>query len=215
MTRPLARILLADPYDIVRRGVRLLVEEQSCYHIVAEASDGREALGLTIESNPTVAIVDCALPKLNGVELTRQVRRASPRTQVLIYTDIEHENVIRDALLAGAKGFVLKSDPEHLLVAALKSISFGRPYFSGKISEVLLEQFLQSSPESKESCLTHREREVIQLVAEGRLNKQIAHLLDVSVKTIESHRANVMHKLNLRTTADLVRYAIRNSIVQL
>ncbi len=213
MTRPLARILIADTYDIVRRGVRKLVEEQSYFHVVGEASDGREALRLAVETSPTIAIIDYRLPQLGGVELTHQIRQMSPRTEVLIYTDVNCENTIIDVLRAGARGFVLKSDPSTNLVAALDSLSLHRPYFSEKVSEVLLDRFVRLAPDSLESCLTHREREIVQLIAEGRINKEIAYRLDISVKTVESHRASAMHKLGLKTTADLVRYAIRNNII--
>lgn len=213
MTRPLARILIADTYDIVRRGVRKLVEEQSYYHVVAEAADGRDALRLIEETSPAIAIIDYSLPQLSGTELTHQIRRISPRTEVLIYTDLNCDNIILDVLRAGARGFVLKSDPASDLVAALDSLSLRRPYFSEKVSEVLLERFLRSEPGTLEGCLTHREREVVQLIAEGQINKQIAFRLNISVKTVETHRASAMHKLGLKTTADLVRYAIRNNII--
>ena len=213
MTRPLARILIADTYDIVRRGIRKLVEDQSHFHVVGEASDGREALRLAVETAPTIVILDYSLPQLGGVELTHQIRRMCPRTEVLIYADLNCENVILEVLRAGARGFVLKSDPSTNLVAALDALSIRRPYFSEKVSEVLLDRFVRSASEAMEGCLTHREREIVQLIAEGRINKEIARRLGISVKTVESHRASAMHKLELKTTADLVRYAIRNNII--
>lgn len=213
MTRPLARILIADTFDIVRRGVRKLVEDQSYFHVVGEASDGRETLRLAVETNPSIAILDYRLPQLGGIELTHQIRRMCPRTEVLIYTDLNCENGIIDVLRAGARGYVLKTDPSHVLIAALDSLSLRRPYFSEQISEVLLDRFARLAPETFDSCITHREREIVQLIAEGHINKQIAHRLDISVKTVETHRASAMHKLNLKTTADLVRYAIRNNII--
>lgn len=214
MTRPMIRIVIADRYDVVRRGVKLLVEGLNYYRVVGEAADGREALRLVRDTTPNIVIIDLSLPELNGVELTHHLRRMAPKTEVLVFANENRERAILDVLRAGAKGVVLKTDPDHNLVAALDSLSIHRPYFSEKISEVLLDRFLHSQPEGMESCLTHREREVVQLIAEGRINKQIGHALDIAVKTVECHRASAMHKLNLRTTADLVRYAIRNDMVQ-
>lgn len=213
MTRPLARILIADAFDIVRRGVRNLVADQSYFHVVAEASDGREALRLAVETNPTIAILDYALPQLCGIEVTCQIRRLSPQTQVLFYTDFGCENIILEALQAGARGFVLKSEPAKELAAALDALSLRQPYFSDIVSEVMLDRFLQSKMETSEAVLTRREREIVQLIAEGRINKEIATLLGLSTKTVESHRASAMHKLKLKTTADLVRYAIKSNII--
>lgn len=213
MTRPLARIMIADSYDIVRRGVRLLVEEQSYYRVVGEASNGRDALQLAKDTNPNVAILDFSLPELGGIELTYKMRRDCPQTEVLIYTDLNSDDLIAEALRAGAKGIVLKSESGNHLIAALDSLSLRRPYFSGRISDVLIDRVMQAKPEALGSCLSHREREVVQLVAEGCISKQVAHRLGISIKTIETHRASAMRKANLKTTADLVRFAIRNNII--
>ena len=213
MTRPLARILIADAHAVVRRGIKVLVEAQGCYHVVAEAADGHEALRLAKETGPSIAILDFSLPQLNGVELTHQIRRACPRTEILIYTHHHQEDIVLEALRAGARGFILKDEPDHQIVAALESLSLRRAFFSERVSEVLLEQILQTDPEVVQGGLTHRERQVVQLIAEGRSNKQVGFRLGISVKTVETHRASVMHKLNLRTTADLVRYAIRHRII--
>ena len=213
MTRPLARILIADAHAVLRRGIKVLVEAQQCYHVVAEASDGYEALELAKDTDPAIAILDFALPQLSGVELTHQLRSSCPRTEILIYTHHQHESILFDALRAGARGFIFKDEPEQQLVAALESLALRTPFFSERVSEVLLAQILQASPEVADGGLTHRERQVVQLIAEGRSNKQVSFRLRISVKTVETHRASVMHKLNLRTTADLVRYAIRHNIV--
>lgn len=213
MTRPLVRIMIADAHAVVRRGVKLLVESQGRYHVVGEAADGHEALEMAKEIEPAIAIIAFALPHLNGVELARQIRMACPRTEILIYTDLNRESIILDALRAGARGFVLKGEPDRHLIAALDSLSLRRPYFSELVAEVLLDRVMQSKPEAVDGSLTHREREVVQLIAEGRINKQIGTRLNISVKTVETHRASAMHKLCLKTTADLVRYAIRNNIV--
>ncbi len=214
MTRPLIRIMIADTFDVVRRGVRLLVEAHDYYHVVGEASNGIEALEIASQTQPHVAITDYTLREMNGLNLAQEIRKVSPGTEVLIYTHHNRDDVILNVLRAGIKGYVLKSDPEQQLIAALDALSVKRPYFSDAISEVLLDRFLQIKPEQRKGPLTQRERQIVQLIAEGRINKQIAYSLDISTKTVETHRASAMHKLKLRTTADLVRYAIRNCIAQ-
>ena len=214
MTSPVRRIIIVDDHDAVRRGVRTLVESRPNLQVVGEAANGREALELAIATSPDIAILDYSLPELNGLDLSHQLKKHLPRIEILLYTMHDREDVIIEILRAGVRGFVLKSDTEKHLVAALDALSIRRPYFSGAISETLLEKFLESKPQPGASSLTHREREVVQLIAEGRINKEIARMLNISVKTVETHRASAMHKLKLRTTADLVRYAIRNSIIQ-
>jgi len=206
--------MIVDDHDTVRRGVRQLVETKPYYQVVAEASDGRSALELALEATPDIAIVDYSIPELNGLDLARSLKRDLPRIEILLYTMHDREEIIMDVLRAGVRAFVLKSDAERHLLAALDALSIHRPYFSGSISETLLEKFLESRPQPVASSLTHREREVVQQIAEGRINKEIGEILNISVKTVETHRASAMHKLKLRTTADLVRYAIRNNIIQ-
>ncbi len=206
--------MIVDDHDAVRRGVRHLVETKPYYQVIGEASDGRSALDLAHETNPDIAILDYSLPELNGLDLAHLLKRAHPRIEILLYTMHDREEIIMDVLRAGVRGFVLKSDTERHLIAALDALSIHRPYFSGAISETLLDKFLESKPQPSASSLTHREREVVQQIAEGRINKEIAEILHISVKTVETHRASAMHKLKLRTTADLVRYAIRNNIIQ-
>lgn len=206
--------MIVDDHDAVRRGLRSLIETRPNYQVVAEAPTGRAALAMAKELEPDIAILDYSLPELNGLDLSHQLKRAYPRLEILIYTMHDQEEVIIEVLRAGVRGFVLKSDTERHLIAALDALSIHRPYFSGAVSETLLEKFLESKPRPSASSLTHREREIVQLIAEGRINKEIAQLLNISVKTVETHRASAMHKLRLRTTADLVRYAIRNSIIQ-
>lgn len=206
--------MIVDDHDAVRRGVRTLVESRANYCVVGEASNGREAMEMAKESQPDIVILDYSIPELNGLDLSHQLKRASPRIEILIYTMHDREELIAEILHAGVRGFVLKSDTEKHLLAALDALSIHRPYFSGAVSETLLDKFLESKPQPTASSLTHREREIVQLIAEGRINKEIAQLLNISVKTVETHRASAMHKLKLRTTADLVRYAIRNRIIQ-
>ena len=166
------------------------------------------------EARPDIAIIDYSIPELNGLDLSHALKRYNPRIEILLYTMHDREEIVMDVLRAGVRGFVLKSDTEKHLLAALDALSIHRPYFSGAISETLLAQFLESKPQELASSLTHREREIVQQVAEGRLNKEIAARLNISIKTVETHRASAMRKLNLKTTADLVRYAIRNQLIQ-
>lgn len=210
----LKKILIADDHDIIRRGVRALLETRSDLQVVAEASTGREALAAARETLPDIAIIDYSLPELNGYDLTVTMKRELPRTEILIYTMYDRESMILGALRAGARGFILKSETEEHLFAAINALAIHRPYFSGGVSETLLDQFLSTKPETALGTLTRREREVVQLIAEGKLNKEIARLLEISIKTVETHRATAMHKLKLRTTAELVRYAVRNSIIE-
>jgi len=214
MTSPIRRIILVDDHDAIRRGVRQLVETKPYYQMIGEAADGRVALELASETRPDIAIIDYSLPRLNGLDLSHALRRELPRIEILLYTMHDCEEIILDALRSGVRGLLLKSDPAEHLISALDALSLRRPYFSSTISETLLEQFLGSKPQPAASALTHREREVVQQVAEGHINKQIAARLSVSVKTVETHRANAMRKLKLRTAADLVRYTVRNQLIQ-
>lgn len=213
MSSPIRRVMIVDDHDAVRRGVRQLVETKPYYQVVGEASDGRSALDVAREATPDIIILDYSLPEMNGLDLAHLLRREFPRLEILLYTMHDREEIIIDVLRAGVRAFVLKSDTERHLIAALDALSIHRPYFSGAISETLLERFLESKPQGS-SSLTHREREVVQQIAEGRINKEVAEVLSISIKTVETHRASAMHKLKLRTTADLVRYAIRNNIIQ-
>ena len=214
MTSPIRRILIVDDHSAVRRGVRQLVEARPYYQVVGEAADGRAAIELAQDTNPDITILDYSLPELNGLDLAHLLKRSFPRMEILLYTMHDREEIIMDVLRAGVRGFVLKSDTEPHLIAALDALSLHRPYFSNAVSETLLDKFLETKPQPTASSLTQREREVVQQIAEGRINKEIAQILSISVKTVETHRASAMHKLKLRTTADLVRYAIRNNIVQ-
>jgi len=214
MTSPIRRIIIVDDHDAVRRGVRQLIETKPYYQVVGEAADGRSGLELARQAKPDIAILDYSIPELNGLDLSHALKREFPRIEILLYTMHDREEIIMDVLRAGVRGFVLKSDTEKHLIAALGALSIRRSYFSGAISDALLDQFLESKPHPLASSLTHREREVVQQVAEGRINKEIAARLSISVKTVETHRANAMRKLKLRTTADLVRYAVRNQLIQ-
>ena len=169
---------------------------------------------LARETQPDIAIIDYSLPELNGREVTIGLKREFPRIQVLVYTMHDRDDTVMEVLHAGARGFVLKSDAERHLLAAVDALSINRPYFSPGVSETLLQQYLCARPHGATDILTRREREVVQLISEGKINKQVAQILNISVKTVETHRATVMQKLKLRTAADLVRYAVRNHIVE-
>ena len=214
MTSPIRRILIVDDHDAVRRGIRQLLESKPYYQVVGEAANGREGLELARETRPDIAILDYSIPELNGLDLSHALKKEFPRIEILLYTMHDREEIVIEVLRAGVRGFVLKSDAEKHLIAALDSLSIRRSYFSGAISDTLLEQFLEGKPHPLATSLTHREREVVQQVAEGRINKEIAARLEISIKTVETHRASAMRKLKLRTTADLVRYAVRNSLIQ-
>jgi DNA-binding NarL/FixJ family response regulator len=212
------RILLADDHDIVRRGLKDLLEQHVGWQVCAEAANGREAVELALQHRPQVAVIDLSMPELNGLEATRRIRQALPDTEVLIFTMHESEELIREVLGAGARGYLLKSDAVRQLSPAVESLSQKTPYFAGRVSAVVLDGFLKGGQVTLEGPtaerLTSREREVVQLLAEGKSNKQIARLLDLSVKTVETHRTAAMRKLELNSLPDLVRYAVRMQIIQ-
>jgi DNA-binding NarL/FixJ family response regulator len=214
MSSPNRRVIIVDDHDAVRRGIRQLLDSRPYYQVVGEAANGREGLQVARETRPDIAILDYSLPELNGLDLSHSLKREFPRIEILLYTMHDREEIVIEVLRAGVRGFVLKSDAEKHLLAALDALSIRRSYFSGAISDTLLDQFLDSKPHPLASSLTHREREVVQQVAEGRINKEIAARLLISIKTVETHRASAMRKLKLRTTADLVRYAVRNQLIQ-
>jgi DNA-binding NarL/FixJ family response regulator len=207
------RILIADDHDVVRSGLRKILEAQPNCEVIAEASDGKEALRKTIETKPDIAVLDYSLPLVNGVEVTRQIRMQLPKTEVLIFTMYDNEAVVQQLLRAGARGYVVKTDAKRDLLAAIEALASHKPFFTDKISEALLTSYL-AQPERRVSPLTNRERGVVQLIAEGHTNKWIAQNLGISLKTVETHRAAIMRKLNLSSPASLVRYAIRNKIVE-
>jgi DNA-binding NarL/FixJ family response regulator len=212
--RAQTRILIADDHPLIRRGLRGLLESHPEWMVVAEAQDGYEAVEAAIRTSPDIAIIDDAMPRMNGVECTRRIRQRLARTEVCLLTDSEDESVIANALPAGARGFVLKSDAEKEILAAIEALSKHHPYFSWVVSESLLDHYVKHKgmPQSVD-LLTPREREVVQLVAEGLSNKQVGRQLHLSIKTVETHRGAAMRKAGLSSTADLVRYAVRNHLV--
>jgi DNA-binding NarL/FixJ family response regulator len=209
-------IIIVDDHAIVRRGVRVLLESQPGWEVTGEAATGREAVDLAKRLQPDVVVMDVSLPELNGLDATRQILKETPRTEVLVLTMHHSEELARNVLQAGARGYVLKSDADQNLIAAVESLRQHKPFLTSTVTEFVLDDYLHRKEEGNASpaALTPREREIIQLLAEGKSNKETAVALTVSVKTVEAHRANIMRKLRLRSVSDLVRYAIRNKIVQ-
>jgi DNA-binding NarL/FixJ family response regulator len=209
----MTRILIADDHDVVRSGVRSILSAQDGWEIVGEAADGKTAVQLALALRPDIAVLDYSLPLVNGVEATRQIRARLPGVEILIFTMHDTDMLVRDVLEAGARGFLLKSDARQLLISAVQSLVSHKPFFTGRVSQTLLDDYLSKGRIDQEA-LSAREKSVVQLFAEGKTNKQIADTLSVSTKTVETHRATAMRKLNLETTAALIRYAIRNKLVE-
>ena len=211
------RILLADDHEIVRRGLKDLLEAEAGWQIVGEATTGREAVAKTQLLKPDVVILDLRMPELNGLDATRQILQSLPGTEILILTVSDSEQLARTLLEAGAHGYLLKSDAGRDLVTAVESLRKHRPFFTSVIARMVLQGFLKLRDTEAASAqgdpLSGREREIIQLLAEGKSNKEVAVALGISVKTAETHRANIMRKLDLHSTSDLVHYAVRNGII--
>jgi DNA-binding NarL/FixJ family response regulator len=212
------RILIVDDHAVVRRGVRSLLESQQGWEISGEATTGREAVELAKRLQPDVVVMDLSLAELNGLDATRQILKDSPLSEILVLTMHHSEELARDVLQAGARGYVLKSDADQNLIAAVESLRQHKPFLTSRVTEFVLDDYRRRTDILDDGLpremVTAREREIIQLLAEGKSNKEAASTLGISVKTIEAHRANIMRKLRLRSVSDLVRYAIRNKIAQ-
>jgi two-component system response regulator NreC len=212
------RIVLADDHTLFRQGLRRVLEEQAGWHVVAEAGDGAEAVRLAVEHEPHVVILDIAMPRLNGVEATRQITRRLPDVRVLIVSMYSDDVYITQALQAGAQGFVLKDSADADLVRAVTSLAAGKSHFSPAVSKVVLNDYVRHLSErgvtDRFDALSEREREVFQLIAEGHSNKDIANLLHVSPGTVETHRARIMEKLDVHSAAEIVLYAVRKGVVR-
>ena len=217
------RILIADDHEVARRGIRAMLESHPGWEVCGEAKDGREAVELAGRMNPDLILLDIGMPNLNGLEAARQILAVSPDIAILILTMHDSDQVVREVLRAGARGFLLKSDAGRDLVAAVEALQLQRTFFTTRVSQMVLDGFLdrdnrpvgtERDSESFDDVLTGREREVIQLLAEGKTSKEVAVTLNLSVKTAETHRTNLMRKLGLHSVADLTRYAVRNGIVQ-
>ena len=216
------RILIADDHEVARRGIRSLLESHPGWDVCAEAKDGRDAVEQATSTKPDLVLLDIGMPNLNGLEAARQILATNPNVAILILTMHDSDNVIREVLRAGARGFLLKSDAGRDLVAAVEALESQKTFFTPRVSQMVLEGFLNREKKRSEiedvanpsgDLLTAREREVIQLLAEGRTSKEVAVTLNLSVKTAETHRTNLMRKLGLHSVADLTRYAVRNGIV--
>lgn len=209
------RILIADDHDIVRAGVRLLIERQPGWEVCGEAANGREAVALAEKFRPDVVVLDMTMPELNGLEATRQIKRRLPEVEVVMLTAHESEDLVHQVFDAGARSYILKTEVVEHLVSAIRSACEHKPFFTGKVSQVVFARYLDRGKDDlKDSRLTARERELVQILAEGSSNKEAASRLGISVKTVETHRATIMRKLNLKSVSDLVRYAIRNKITE-
>ena len=211
------RVLVADDHGIVRKGLRFLLDRQEGMEVVGEASDGREAVRLNEELLPNVVIMDVAMPQLNGIDAAALIIKGNPSTNVIMLSMYADESYLVRALSVGAKGYLLKESAEADIVRAVQVVSQGRPFFSPQIAQSLLEDYMralqQRELQDSYDLLTEREREVLQLLAEGKSNKEVATILDLSTYTVETHRTNLMHKLNLHNTAEIVLYAVRKKII--
>jgi DNA-binding NarL/FixJ family response regulator len=211
------RVLVADDHEVVRRGIIEIIEANPCFKVVGEAGNGRLAVREATRLKPDIMIMDLSMPELNGLEATRQVMASLPETQVLILSMQFSEMTATAALSAGARGYILKSDAGQDLLAGMTALSQRRPFFTAQVADMVMGGYLCTRgtvpPKVHSHELSPREKEIVQLLAEGNANKEVAHKLSISVKTVETHRAHVMTKLNLHSIADLVRFAIRNGIV--
>ncbi len=210
----MVEILVADDHEVMRQGMKGLLEMEQEWHVCAQASDGREAVALAARVSPNVAVLDLSMPELNGLEATRQIMKVSPSTKVLIFTVHDSEHLAREVLESGAHGYVLKTDAATQLASAVKAVEAGSHYVSPRLSHARVDSSRTGSgSRAQRSTLTGREREITQLLAEGKSNWCAATILGISVKTVETHRAKIMHKLGLESIVELVHYAVRNQIV--
>ncbi len=212
------RILLADDHTVVRKGLRMLLESQTGFTVVADAVSGREAVALAEQHQPDVVVMDVAMPILNGIEAARQISAHCPQSAIVFLSMHSDESYVLKALKSGARAYLLKDSADHDLIAAIQAVTEGRSFFSPAISKMLVEDYMREMQERQVEdsyeLLTTREREILQLFAEGRNNKEVATLLNLSLHTVETHRGNIFQKLNLHGTAELILYAIRKGVIQ-
>jgi DNA-binding NarL/FixJ family response regulator len=214
------KILVADDHDLMRRGLKVLLDARQGWSVCAEASTGREAVTMAESLRPDIAILDISMPELNGVEAARRILKLSPNTEVLILSMHYSDQLIREILEAGVRGYIVKSDSDRDLVIAIEALSNHKPFFTPRATELILSNYNQkgTSPDAQLETmgdrLTSREREIVQLLSEGKSSKEVASTLNISVKTAETHRANVMRKLDIHSVSELVRYAVRNQIIE-
>ncbi len=211
------RVLVADDHDVVRKGLKMLIEERPGWEVCGEARSGREAVEQCTKLHPDVIVVDISMPDLNGLEATRQIRKACPRTEVLVITHHDSDEIAAEVMDAGARGYVLKSDSDTDLVRAVEALSHHKPFFTSRITEMFLANRGSRVTEPAEMMrkrLTAREREILQLIAEGKSAKEVAAILGIATKTSDTHRTNIMRKLDAHSVAELVRYAIKNKVME-
>jgi len=212
------RILIADDHDVVRAGLRQLLLERKGWEICGEASTGRQAVTLALETKPDVVVMDISMPELNGLEASRQIRKGLPKTEIVILSLHLSDQLAYEIVDAGIRGYVLKSDANRDLVSAVESLGMHRPFFTAKVSEMMMNGLRGDKPREVRSDargrLTGRQREIVQLLAEGKTSKEVAVALNISVKTAETHRANIMRRLELHSVSELVRYAVKNQIIE-
>jgi DNA-binding NarL/FixJ family response regulator len=214
---PQLRILIADDHSVVRAGLRALLESRAGWEVCGEACDGRDAVEKATKLKPDVAVLDIGMPLLNGVEATRRIRTVSPNTEILILTMHESDDLVQQVVQAGARGYILKDEADRVLLAAVEASSQHKPYFSLRVSGAASEDPATTPRDGLKpprARLTPREREILQLLAEGKSNKEVSGLLGISVNTAEAHRANIMLKLGVHSVAELVHYAVRNQIIK-
>jgi len=213
------RIMIADDHDLVRRGLKMLLEAHPGWKVCAEAHSGREAVEMAEEIRPDIAIMDISMPELNGIEAARKIKKISPNTEMLILSMHHTDQLVREIIETGAKGYIIKSDSDRSLVAAVEALAVHKPFFTSCATEIMLESLrtkgsVSEVAQSVRDRLTPREREIVQLLSEGKSSKEVAVILGISVKTSETHRANIMRKLEIHSVSQLVRYAVRNQIVE-
>ena len=211
------RVILADDHSVMRHGLRLILEQQEGFEVLGEACDGREAVNLAAALHPDVAVLDISMPNLNGIEATRQITAKQPNVAVVVLSMHADESYVLRALKAGARGYLLKESPESDFVSAIRSVNEGKSFFSPAVSRLLVEDYVRQMQDrdidDSYELLTPREREILQLVAEGKSNKEIANLLNLSLYTVETHRGNILQKLNLHSVPELILYAVRKGVI--
>jgi DNA-binding NarL/FixJ family response regulator len=211
------RIILAEDHAVMRRGLRLVLEEQPDFEVVGEASDGREAVALAESLKPDVAVLDITMPNMNGIEAARQIGAKQPDVAIVVLSMHSDEGYVLRALKAGARGYLLKESPEADFIQAIRSVSQGKAFFSPAVSRMLVEDYVRQlrdkDVEDSYELLTQRERELLQLIAEGKSNKDVANMLNLSLYTVETHRGNIMEKLNLHSVPELILYAVRKGVI--
>ncbi len=211
------RIILADDHAVMRRGLRLVLEEHKDFQVIGEASDGREAVALVEELKPDLVVLDITMPNMNGIEAARQISEKQAGVSIVVLSMHSDESYVLRALKAGARGYLLKESAESDLILAIRSVSAGKAFFSPAVSRLLVEDYVRQLQdkdiEDSYELLTQRERELLQLIAEGKSNKDVANMLNLSLYTVETHRGNLMEKLNLHSVPELILYAVRKGVI--